>query len=109
MRVEVTVPSESKSPLWKLKIYWLAHSSPILVSILSQINTAYLLLYISFEINFNIKLPLTPVSSSHHFSSDFPTKTQQEFLFFPVRVAYHANPIVLDLINLIIPADNRAL
>jgi len=80
--------------LWNPNIHYFAHISPLLVLILSQMNSVR---YI--QIHFNGTLPFTPQSSAFALSLRFLTRNLCVFHISVTRPAPPAYPTLLDVIT----------
>jgi hypothetical protein len=98
--------SEIPCILWNPKFHCCVHKSPPLDPILNQINqftsSHTLSLRSTFFLNLNLRLP-------SGLRSDFMTKILYIFLFSTMHGTLHLQPIVLDLIILVIFGEEHKL
>ena len=93
--------------LWNHKVHSRDHKSRHLSLSLVKFNRVHTLLFVSFQINFNVIFPSTPWSSKWSFPSDFDTtKSSRHFscvphmtygLIFLSFLIYHANKILSEI------------
>jgi hypothetical protein len=103
--VSRSATQEFRKMIWNPKVHYRLHKSPLMIPILSWINSVYNSPSYFSKIHFNIIPHLRLSLPSDLLPSGFPTK----ILFAPIRSTCPTNLILLELIILIILGEEYKL
>jgi len=92
----------NSQPLYIPKIHYRVYKSPLLVSVLSQMNAVRVVTFYFFNIQFTVIPPFTSTSHKWHFPSRLSIKNFQRVSHHLQGATWPSCLILLDLITLII-------